>query len=199
LDGRRMGKEAGEGQGMHSKFPDAANVLKAAMFAAKKHQHQRRKDADKLPYINHLLAVASVLAVEAGVTDEALLVAALLHDTVEDTNTSFQELEETFGAEVRNIVEEVTDDKSLLKGERKQLQVDRAPRASEKAKQLKIADKICNVRDIATSPPAHWPLERKAEYLEWTRRVVRGCRGINLRLDEIYDETLAMARQSLGI
>ena len=184
---------------MQPDCPGPAILLKAATFAAQKHRHQRRKDVEASPYINHPLGVASVLAVEAGVTDEVLLVAALLHDTVEDTETSFQELEEKFGARVRTLVEEVTDDKSLPKTERKQLQVDLASRSSGEAKQLKIADKICNIRDIATSPPARWSLERKAEYLEWTRRVVEGCRGINSRLDALYDATVLMAQEILDL
>ena len=178
---------------------DATTLLKAAAFAAEKHRHQRRKDAEASPFINHPLAVATVLAVEGGVTDEPILVAALLHDTVEDTQTSLEELEKTFGPTVRNLVAEVTDDKSLPKQTRKDLQVEHAPESSERAKQLKIADKICNVRDIATRPPAGWPEQRKAEYLDWTRCVVAGCRGVNPRLDAACDAALAEARRVLGL
>lgn len=177
----------------------AAVLLRAATFAADKHRHQRRKDAEASPYINHPLAVAGVLALEADVQDEALLAAALLHDTVEDTNTTFAELEETFGPTVREIVREVTDDKSLPKQERKELQVSHAPHASDAAKQLKIADKICNIREIADSPPADWSPSRKAEYLSWTERVVRGCRGVNAALDAVYDRAVERARGKLGI
>jgi len=178
---------------------DAATLLRAAAFAAEKHRHQRRKDAEASPFINHPFAVATVLALEGGVTDESLLVAALLHDTVEDTETTFEELEETFGTAVRTLVAEVTDDPSLRKRARKQLQVEHAPGSSDAAKQLKIADKICNVRDIATKPPAGWTEERKVEYLIWTRRVVAGCRGVNPGLDAACDLALAEARRVLGI
>jgi len=178
---------------------DATRLLRAAAFAAEKHRHQRRKDAEASPFINHPLAVATVLAEEGGVTDESLLIAALLHDTVEDTETTFEELGETFGAAVRTLVTEVTDDQSLRKRARKQLQVEHAPGSSDAAKQLKIADKICNVRDIATKPPAGWPEQRKAEYLDWTRRVVAGCRGVNPRLDASCDAALAEARRVLGL
>lgn len=180
-------------------LPDPASLLRAASFAAEKHRDQRRKDAEASPYINHPLAVASVLAVEGEVVEETLLVAALLHDTVEDTETGFAEIEKVFGSRVRDLVEEVTDDTSLPKKTRKQRQVERAPRASSAAKQLKIADKICNIRDIAESPPADWSRERKTDYLRWTERVVAGCRGVNPKLDAIYDAALAAARKKPGL
>ena len=177
---------------------DPATLLRAARFAAERHREQRRKDAEASPYINHPLGVASVLAVEGGVVEETLLVAALLHDTVEDTETSLREIEEIFGSRVRRLVEEVTDDGSLPRKTRKQLQVEHAPGLSSAAKQLKIADKICNVRDIAESPPADWSRQRKTEYLEWTEQVVAGCRGVNPKLDAIYDAALAAARRNRG-
>ena len=125
-----------------------ARLLKAISFAADKHRHQRRKDAEASPYINHPIAVATVLAAEGDVSDEVTLIAAALHDTVEDTQTTFGELEEHFGSEVASLVRELTDDKSLEKAERKRLQIEHARNSSIRAKQLKIADKICNVRDI---------------------------------------------------
>jgi guanosine-3',5'-bis(diphosphate) 3'-pyrophosphohydrolase len=182
-----------------SSAADPTTLLKAAAFAAEKHRHQRRKDAEASPYINHPLAVATVLAVEGGVDDASLLVAALLHDTVEDTETTFEELEEVFGTAVRYLVVEVTDDKSLPKQTRKRLQVEHARESSELAKQLKIADKICNVRDIVGKPPAGWSEQRKVEYLDWTRRVVAGCRGVNPRLDAAYEGALAESRRKLGL
>ena len=176
----------------------AAVLLRAATFAADKHRHQRRKDAEASPYINHPLAVACLLAFEADVQDEALLAAALLHDTVEDTETTPVELEENFGRAVRKIVEEVTDDKSLPKQKRKALQVEHAPHASDAARQLKIADKICNIRDIADCPPAEWSQARKAEYLSWAADVVSGCRGVNAALDAVYDQAIEKARRTIG-
>jgi guanosine-3',5'-bis(diphosphate) 3'-pyrophosphohydrolase len=178
---------------------DTARLLQAAYFAAMKHRDQRRKDAESSPYINHPLAVANVLATEAGINDETILIAALLHDTVEDTETTFEELEYHFDPSVSRLVEEVTDDKQLPKAVRKELQIKRAPTASEGARQLKIADKICNVRDIASSPPAKWSDERKVEYLEWATRVVKGCRGVNAALDQLYDKVVKKARVQLGI
>ena len=172
---------------------DPAKLLDAAAFAADKHSRQRRKDAAASPYINHPLAVARILAAEAGVRDEDLLLAALLHDTVEDTATSFAELERLFGARVRQIVGEVTDDKSLPKATRKNLQVEHAARASDAAKLLKISDKICNVRDITHHPPADWSAARKTEYLAWAKTVVAGCRGINAVLDKLFDAALTAA------
>ena len=177
---------------------NVATLLSAASFAARRHRDQRRKGEDSSPYINHALEVAGVLA-EAGVTDEQLLVAALLHDTVEDTDTTSAELEQAFGAEVRRLVDEVTDDKRLPKLERKERQVEHARGSSDAARQLKIADKICNVRDVANSPPAGWAPLRKSDYLAWATRVVAGCRGVNGSLDRRFDETLAAARETLRI
>jgi GTP diphosphokinase / guanosine-3',5'-bis(diphosphate) 3'-diphosphatase len=178
-----------------------AHLLKAIAFAAEKHCRQRRKDADESPYINHPIAVATVLAVEGDISDEATLLAAILHDTVEDTQTTFAELEEHFGPEVAGLVRELTDDKHLEKGERKRLQIEHARDSSLLAKQVKIADKICNVRDISVSPPADWPVQRRLEYLAWSEQVVAGCRGVNPKLDQAFDEALGEARkvcESLG-
>jgi guanosine-3',5'-bis(diphosphate) 3'-pyrophosphohydrolase len=174
-----------------------APLLKAISFAANKHSSQRRKDSDASPYINHPIAVATVLASEGNVSEEILLIAAVLHDTVEDTETTFENLEEAFGIEVANVVREVTDDKSLPKATRKELQIEHARHASSRAKQIKIADKICNIRDILNSPPADWSVERRREYLEWTQKVVNGCRGVNPILDEAYDKALAEGNQQL--
>jgi guanosine-3',5'-bis(diphosphate) 3'-pyrophosphohydrolase len=172
-------------------------LLKAISFAAEKHRHQRRKDVEALPYINHPIAVATVLAAEGGVSDEVALIAAALHDTVEDTKTTFSELEEHFGPEVAGLVRELTDDKSLDKMERKRLQIEHAAQASSRAKQLKIADKICNIRDITLRPPTHWSPERRSEYLAWAEKVVAGCRHVNAGLDHAFDQSIAEAREVL--
>jgi (p)ppGpp synthase/HD superfamily hydrolase len=176
-----------------------AKLLRAITFAAEKHRDQRRKDAGASPYINHPIAVATLLATEGNVSDQVTLLAATLHDTVEDTKTTFAELEEHFGPEVASLVRELTDDKSLEKTERKRLQIEHAPHSSNAAKQLKIADKICNIRDITDSPPKDWPLQRRHEYLLWSEKVVAGCRGINLALDQAFDQAIARARTVLHI
>lgn len=178
---------------------NSAKLLRAIAFAAEKHRDQRRKDAGASPYINHPIGVATVLATEGNVSDEVTLLAATLHDTVEDTKTTLAELEEHFGTEVANLVRELTDDKSLEKMERKRLQIDHAAHSSNTAKQLKIADKICNIRDIADSPPSDWPLQRRLEYLLWSEKVVAGCRGINPALDQAFDDAIARARTVLQI
>jgi guanosine-3',5'-bis(diphosphate) 3'-pyrophosphohydrolase len=177
---------------------DALALLHALAFAAERHRRQRRKDAEASPYINHPIAVATILADAGAATDEPLLVAAILHDTVEDTESSFDEVETRFGATVANLVREVTDDKSLPKELRKQLQIEHAASASARGKQLKIADKISNLRDIASSPPADWSLARRRQYLDWARAVVAGCRGVNVELDRAFDEALAEALGGLG-
>jgi guanosine-3',5'-bis(diphosphate) 3'-pyrophosphohydrolase len=178
---------------------NAAHLLKAIAFAADRHRRQRRKDAEASPYINHPIAVATVLAVEGEVSDEVTLLAAALHDTVEDTQTTFEELEEHFGPEVAGLVRELTDDKSASKKERKRLQIEHAPQASSRAKQLKIADKICNIRDITVSPPADWSLERRSEYLTWSEQVVAGCRHVNAKLDQAFDKAITQAREVLKL
>ena len=177
---------------------DISRLLLAATFAADKHRDQRRKNADASPYINHPLAVATVLANDGGVTDVELLTAALLHDTVEDTSTSHDEITELFGNEVSDLVSEVTDDKSLPKERRKQLQIENAPHKSDRAKQLKVADKICNVRDIDATSPANWDADRKAQYLDWAVRVIDGCRGVNQTLDQLFDQAITEARDRLN-
>ena len=165
-----------------------AQILKAASFAAHKHRNQRRKDVEVSPYINHPLALARVLAEEGGVTDTATLCAALLHDTVEDTDTNIEELTSKFGAEVAALVAEVTDDKALPKVERKRMQVEHAAHISDKAKRVKLADKICNLRDVASTPPADWPLERRREYFDWAKSVIDRLRGVDARMEAVFDQ-----------
>jgi guanosine-3',5'-bis(diphosphate) 3'-pyrophosphohydrolase len=167
-----------------------SKLLDALAFAANRHRAQRRKNVDASPYINHPIEVAALLAGPGGVTDIEILMAAILHDTVEDTETSFDELENVFGSQVRDLVGEVTDDKSLPKQRRKELQVESAPHKSDRAKQLKIADKVCNIRDIDSDNPAGWDLERKREYLRWGQSVVGPCKGINPALDQLFDEVV---------
>ena len=174
-------------------------ILKAFRFAAEKHNDQRRKDSKASPYINHLIQVAETLWTVGDVRDTSLLVAAILHDTIEDTNTTPEEIKTHFGEEVLSLVLEVTDDKSLPKQTRKQLQIEHAPHKSEKAKLLKIADKINNIRDILKSPPKSWSLERMQEYLLWSEKVVAGLRGVNPKLESQYDELLAEGKRSLGM
>ena len=163
-------------------------IIKAADFAAEKHRTKRRKDAAATPYINHPLALARVLRVEAGVEDVAVLAAALLHDTVEDTDTTVEELAREFGDEIAGIVAEMSDVPALTKPEKKQKQVENAPRLSPKAKLVKLADKICNLRDVAGNPPAHWPLERRQAYFEWARAVIEGLRPAHPALERLFDE-----------
>jgi GTP diphosphokinase / guanosine-3',5'-bis(diphosphate) 3'-diphosphatase len=162
-------------------------VIRALAFAAHKHRRQRRKDREASPYINHPIDLADILANEAGVVDPVVLCAAILHDTVEDTDTTPAELEACFGAEVRALVAEVTDDKSLPKDERKRLQEEHAPRASFRAQQVKLADKISNLRDLVDRPPATWDLDRKRAYFDWCKRVADGVRGRHAALEALFD------------
>jgi guanosine-3',5'-bis(diphosphate) 3'-pyrophosphohydrolase len=169
----------------------AGALLHAALFAAEKHRHQRRKDAAASPYINHPLTVANILANEGGIDDPVVLIAALLHDTLEDTATTIAELKAAFGAEITGVVLEVTDDTSLPSAERKRLQVEHAPKASSRAKLVKLADKIANLRDLRHCPPAGWSLARRQDYFDWAEAVVEGLRGINPELEAVFDRELA--------
>ena len=174
-----------------------ADFLKALDFAAKKHRHQRRKDKTKTPYINHPIDVANILLNEAGITDESVLIAALLHDTVEDTDTTFEEIETRFGGVIRDIVDEVTDDKSLPKATRKQLQIEHAPHLSDRARLVKLADKISNIRDTANSPPDGWPPSRINEYLDWGKAVIGPIRGTHAQLENLFDQAYAQGKAAI--
>ena len=165
-----------------------ALILKALAFSAHKHRDQRRKDPQASPYINHPIGLANVLRNEAGIRDEAAICAALLHDTVEDTETSPEELQREFGKRICRIVLEVTDDKRLPKQDRKRLQIEQAPHLSRRAKLVKLADKICNLRDVANSPPAGWDLARRQQYFDWAKQVVDGMRGVHAGLEQVFDD-----------
>jgi guanosine-3',5'-bis(diphosphate) 3'-pyrophosphohydrolase len=174
-----------------------ALLLEAVAFAADKHRAQRRKDAEASPYINHPIALANLLK-RAGVDDVAVLCAALLHDTIEDTRTTPDELRVHFGEVITSVVLEVTDDKNLTKEERKRLQVAHAHALSRRAKLVKLADKICNVYDMVAAPPARWTLERRRLYLAWAKDVVDGLRGAHAELEAIFDDVHAKGVRALG-
>jgi guanosine-3',5'-bis(diphosphate) 3'-pyrophosphohydrolase len=177
---------------------DIAKFIEAASFAAKKHAGQKRKGADGEPYINHPLEVANLLANVGKVEDYDVLIAALLHDTVEDTGTTKEEISEKFGENVAGMVLEVTDDKTLPKAERKQMQIEHAPHLSPGAKLVKLGDKISNITDILNNPPHDWTPERKREYIAWGEKVVAGLRGANENLEKYFDETAARAKKEFG-
>jgi len=172
-------------------------LLQAARFAAERHTHQRRKNAAATPYVNHPVEVAEHLARVGGISDEDVLVAALLHDTVEDTQTTFEEIRERFGERVAGIVMECTDDKSLEKAERKRLQIVNAPNKSVDAKCVKIADKTCNLASMIVDPPVGWSMQRQQEYFAWAERVVHGLRGVNEHLDASVNDVLARGKARL--
>lgn len=172
---------------------DVTLLLESLQFAAQKHARQRRKNLSAFPYINHPIHVTQLLWQIGQVRDIAVLVGALLHDTLEDTNTTTQEIQALFGDAVLSLVQEVSDDKRLPKERRKQLQIEHAPFASDRAKQIKLADKISNVYDLIHEPPEDWSLERRQAYLDWSIRVVNGLRGINPLLESYYDKIYAQA------
>jgi len=170
---------------------DSCLLIDALAFAALKHRDQRRKDPEASPYINHPIALARVLSVEAGLNDGKLLAAAVLHDTLEDTQTTFEELRERFGKTVASVVREVSDDRTLTQAERKRLQVEHAPHLTHRARLVKFADKICNLRDIAANPPRDWTLQRRREYFDWAKAVIDRIRGTDRKLEKLFDEAFA--------
>ncbi|MFO1456910.1 MAG: HD domain-containing protein [Steroidobacteraceae bacterium] len=178
---RSLSGMVGEGRG-------AGLILAALRFAAWKHRDQRRKGPHSVPYINHPIDLANVLWFEGQVRDPLVIAAAILHDTIEDTETTPDELRGAFGATVAGIVDEVTDVTWLRKRARKKLQVARAGRASKRARLVKLADKICNLRDIKAHPPRDWTLERRREYFDWALSVVDEIRGTNARLERRFDD-----------
>jgi guanosine-3',5'-bis(diphosphate) 3'-pyrophosphohydrolase len=185
---------------------DTSLILKALEFAAGRHKAQVRKGLDRIPYINHPIQVANLLANDAGETDPVLLAAAILHDVIEDTVDSVDEKDElislisgVFGQEILLLTLEVTDDKTLEKKERKRLQVVNASHKSLRARKLKIADKIMNLRDITNNPPTDWPMERITAYFDWAEDVVAGLRGVNKKLEDLFDESLINGRVRYGL
>lgn len=166
---------------------DIVRMAEALDFAATKHVHQRRKGELSEPYVNHVIEVARLIAVATEGNDPNLVIAALLHDTMEDQGVGYEELCERFGDDVANLVREVTDDMSIPKPERKLLQQRNASLQSPRAKMLRIADKTSNLHSLLNSPPKHWDMARKREYFEWARRVIDGCRGVNAKLEAVFD------------
>ena len=172
-------------------------VLQAVHFAAYKHRHQKRKDERQTPYINHPIRVALQLAEIADVTDPEILAGALLHDTIEDTDTTAEELEIHFGPRVRRLVEAVTDDKSLPKPVRKQRQIDHAATLDPAAALIKVSDKIANLKDLMQSPPQGWSADRQRQYIDWAVAVVDQCPTVHQALVDHFYETAAAARQAM--
>ncbi|GAB1604267.1 guanosine-3',5'-bis(diphosphate) 3'-pyrophosphohydrolase MESH1-like [Argonauta hians] len=164
-----------------------STIIKCVNFAAIKHKDQRRKDEEETPYINHPIGVSYILTNEAGVTDITVIQAALLHDTVEDTDTTLQEIEDHFGKQVSGVVGEVSDDKTLDKAERKRLQIEHAKTCSGQAKLVKLADKLYNLRDLNRTTPMGWTEERVHQYFVWAKKVVQNLSGTNEPMEKALD------------
>ena len=178
---------------------DLGMFIRALRFATDKHQNQKRKGRDRLPYVNHLIHVTDLLWHVGDVRDLPTLLGALLHDTLEDTDTTPDEIEAVFGAKILSVVQEVTDDKTLPKARRKQLQIEHGPHISDEAKQIKLADKIDNIHDISHDPPEGWSHERQVAYLDWAEAVVAGLRGFNAALEARFDAVLREGRERMGV
>jgi (p)ppGpp synthase/HD superfamily hydrolase len=172
-------------------------VSEAAECAAHRHTGMRRKGRGNEPYINHLAEVVNLLATATDGADAELVAAGWLHDTIEDTDTTREELAEKFGERVASLVAEVTDDMTLPKDQRRQRQIEDAPSKSPGAKLIKIADKISNIRARIAPQPSREQRDDLADYVAWAEKVAAGCRGVNPTLDRIFDETVKLARSSL--
>ena len=172
-------------------------ILKAAHFAAQKHRDQRRKDEDASPYINHPISVAKIISEIGNVEDPEVLAAALLHDTIEDTETTIDELIDNFGERVCSLVQEVTDDKTLPRLQRKQRQIDHAKEISEGAALIKLGDKISNVTDITNTPPTDWDSNRRLEYFEWAEKVINNCPKVNTSLEKYFKYSIQKGRKKM--
>jgi (p)ppGpp synthase/HD superfamily hydrolase len=171
-------------------------VLRAADAAARWHVHQRRKGAAQEPYVNHLLEVATLVAEATLGKDPELVIAALLHDSIEDQEVPRAVLAEKFGEGVAKLVEEVTDDKALEKAERKRRQIEHAHKTSPRTKILKLADKTSNLRALAASPPPDWSVKRRLEYVVWARKVSEGLAGVSDWLDREFEQAAKEAERS---
>ncbi len=190
---------------MNMEDKEVGLLISAMKIASRQHKNQRRKDEEKSPYINHPINVVDILWKVGGVRDAEVLIAALLHDTLEDTieqgtveETNLKdEIAGEFGIRVLSLVENVTDDKSLDKAVRKQIQVDHARNLPDGAKLIKLADKISNIQDVAANPPSWWDTSRKLKYLHWAEQVVAGLRRVNPALEKKFDEALAIGKANL--
>jgi (p)ppGpp synthase/HD superfamily hydrolase len=189
---RQNGRDPSPGDAAMQDLTDAYDL------AARRHCGQSRKGASQAPYVNHVIDVAARVARSSHGPDRVLILAAILHDTVEDTDTTPAEIAERFGPEVAALVMEVTDDMSRPKAARRRAQVLGAPGSSDRAKRLKLADKASNLTALAEDPP-DWPKARRADYVDWAVAVIAGYRGVDPRLEAEFDEAVARARARLGL
>jgi (p)ppGpp synthase/HD superfamily hydrolase len=193
-----IAKRAGSNIQETEKWPKSGSwFFRAADAAARWHVHQRRKGAAKEPYINHLLEVATLVAEATDGKDPELVIAALLHDAIEDCEVLYEHIAEAFGKDVADLVAEVTDDKTIEKSKRQEAQEKNAHKKTARAKVLKLADKTSNLRTLVSSPAPDWSVKRRLEYIDWARRVVDGLRGANKQLEDQFDEAARLAEQSL--
>jgi (p)ppGpp synthase/HD superfamily hydrolase len=184
---------------MEARMNKLVAILRAADAAARWHVHQRRKGAAEEPYINHLLEVASLVADATQGDNPDVVVAALLHDAIEDQEVTVEIISREFGEHVAALVVEMTDDKTLEKAHRKRIQIETSHAKSQDTKVIKLADKISNLRAIALSPPPDWSVKRRLEYVHWAREVVQGLRGTSPLLEEEFDRAADQAEASVRV
>lgn len=172
-----------------------SQLLEAIFFVAQRHSTQRRKGPGGQPYVNHLIEAATLLATVGGVTDVEVLMAAVLHDVLEDTPTTREEVLALFGARVLLLVESLTDDKALPRAERREQVLAHLPHADDATKVVKLADLCSNVMTL----PSDWAPEHAREYLRWARRAAELCASSNPALDQLFRERWTITSQAWGV
>uniref|UniRef100_A0A8R1XYA5 Guanosine-3',5'-bis(diphosphate) 3'-pyrophosphohydrolase MESH1 n=1 Tax=Onchocerca volvulus TaxID=6282 RepID=A0A8R1XYA5_ONCVO len=169
---------------------DISLIIKAVDLAARRHRKQRRKDATQTPYVNHPIGVAYILTNEGQITDTATVIAAILHDTVEDTKTTDEEIRRMFGDEIADIVKECTVVKSIKREIRMKSQLEKASKLSRKAKLVQLADKLYNIRDIERCTPCGWTKQHVAEYISFAKDLLSNIRGTHDYLETALDDII---------
>lgn len=166
-------------------------VLEAVGFAAEGHNGQLRENPEKTPYIIHPIRVTEHLMTIANVHERDILVAALLHDTVEDTKITFADIQKSFGTTAEGYVRELTDNMSLPQEERMKLQIETAPKKSLAAAQIKLADKYDNLKSLQSNPPATWDQKKIDEYFLSAKKVTSSLPAANVPLKKAVDDVIS--------
>ncbi|HEC60508.1 hypothetical protein LCGC14_0950780 [marine sediment metagenome] len=168
---------------------ETSQLIEAFLFAAQAHKEQRRKGNGGAPYINHLIEVVSLLSSTAKVDDTDILIAAALHDILEDTPITVTEITKRYGSNVLSYVQAVSDDKALTLIERRAKQLKSMNESSDPIKYIKLADHCSN---IASLPPT-WDKQRLKEYIGWSQSVAEKCFDVSEPLAVEYRKRYLVA------
>ncbi|EFO18322.1 hypothetical protein LOAG_10172 [Loa loa] len=165
-------------------------IIEAVDLAARRHRQQRRKDAAQTPYVNHPIGVAYILTSEGQITDTTTIIAAILHDIVEHTKTTDEEIRKMFGDEIADIVKECTMVRSMKREARMKSELEKASKLSHKAKLVQLADKLNNIRDIERGTPLGWTKQHVTEYIIFAKDLLSKIRGIHGPLESALDDII---------